>query len=167
MSSRFSQYIESHDVKYLELFQSDCIINIRIFVFGPIWYFKYIRIRIRSRIWSRIYSYSYSVQNLIPNIFVFVFVYKRAFRIYSYSYSVQKKIFATLWRCPHLLYLTYLINSVAEEFSRMTSTRYTLEELSVEASLLPAHVDPSRLEDYLRDDEFIKVCWKHYEPYMV
>ena len=41
----------------------------------------------------------------------------------------------------------------------MTSTRYTLEELSVEASLLPAHVDPSRLEDYLRDDEFIKVCF--------
>ena len=33
---RFSQYIESHDVKYLELLQSDCIINIRIFVFGPI-----------------------------------------------------------------------------------------------------------------------------------
>ena len=47
--------------------------------------------------------------------------------------------------------------SVAEEFSRMTSTRYTLEELSVESSLLPAHVDPSRLEDYLRTEEFVKV----------
>jgi len=48
-------------------------------------------------------------------------------------------------------------SSVAEEFSRMTSTRYTLEELSVESSLLPAHVDPSRLEDYLQADEFVKV----------
>ena len=56
---------------------------------------------------------------------------------------------------------TLICKSVAEEFSRMTSTRYTLEELSVEASLLPAHVDPSRLEDYLRDDEFIKVCFKN------
>jgi len=48
-------------------------------------------------------------------------------------------------------------SSVAEEFSRMTSTRYTLEELSVESSLLPAHVDPSRLEDYLQTEEFLKV----------
>jgi len=48
-------------------------------------------------------------------------------------------------------------SSVAEEFSRMTSTRYTLAELCVDASLLPAHVDPSRLEDYLQPDEFMRV----------
>jgi len=47
--------------------------------------------------------------------------------------------------------------SVSEEFCKMTSTKYTLEELSVESSLLPSHVDPSRLENYLHEQDFLKV----------
>lgn len=53
--------------------------------------------------------------------------------------------------------------SINTAYKMLTRTEYTLEELQVEPK--PEGVDPSRLEDYLSEEEFMKVFEMHREEF--